>query len=642
MKSSDESDVCRLPQDTESGSDPQTRTNWLTRAALTDPILWAAVFLPYLLISLRWVGAVWTPVQDQAVLELRLQDLAHGHVPLLGAFSRYGWSHPGPIWFYALAPFRILGGSPVWTIVGSILLAGAGWATMAVFVRRRFGPVAATVAIGAMVVATLGAGAFTVVIPWNPHLAFAWFPLFLVACLSVAVDGKRDLAAAVLIGSVLIQLHVGYVVLVGVPLTAAVVLSFLAVNLRHLPRTPLRQMSRLAKVLWGLTVLIWVPPVIEQLMHGRDGNLFRLAEFFISPPSGLGAPAGIRFATATLGAGSKVPPIGLGGSSEALEPFSGWVIGGSPLWALLPLALIAGALVSAVRSRRNELVRATVLAGLTWIAGWFALSRIIGDRWPYLFVWRFVLAAFVVAVTGYVIVTVAMGHSKERARPANAALILTTAVVVAGLATWFSLSKWEVGQLLLREHAVQQLLNQIDKSDPVDEPTELVRFGDILAGVGDGVLLGLTDRGWDIGVDESLGFKYGASHVQHHPAKLLLVTEASRDTSIAITMGRFKTLARTTPLNTRDEARITELHVKISRALIQEGRADLLPAVGSSLLALALDDAGISLDADLVNELAELNEHVEQAKTCRCAVVMVEPESSRTPADWLVATATEQ
>src|SRR5262249_23998336 len=41
---------------------------------------------------------------DGAVLELGTFRAVH-HVQLLGPYSRFGWNHPGPLYFYLAAPF---------------------------------------------------------------------------------------------------------------------------------------------------------------------------------------------------------------------------------------------------------------------------------------------------------------------------------------------------------------------------------------------------------------------------------------------------------------------------------------------------------------------------------------------------------
>jgi len=106
------------------------------------------VLVPYLVLAVARLGTDWFPVQDQAVLDMRTRDvLAASNIPLVGAFSRFGWSHPGPIWFYLLAPFRAALG-PTGLIVGSIILFGAGIATAVVLVRRRYGNGVAAAACG--------------------------------------------------------------------------------------------------------------------------------------------------------------------------------------------------------------------------------------------------------------------------------------------------------------------------------------------------------------------------------------------------------------------------------------------------------------------------------------------------------------
>jgi hypothetical protein len=43
-------------------------------------------------------------VSDEALIELSTFNALEGH-QRLGPYSRYAWHHPGPLLFYALAPF---------------------------------------------------------------------------------------------------------------------------------------------------------------------------------------------------------------------------------------------------------------------------------------------------------------------------------------------------------------------------------------------------------------------------------------------------------------------------------------------------------------------------------------------------------
>ena len=50
-------------------------------------------------------------IGDIALIELRTRDVLSRDPPLSGVYSRYGWSHPGPLMYYVYAiPYRLLGG----------------------------------------------------------------------------------------------------------------------------------------------------------------------------------------------------------------------------------------------------------------------------------------------------------------------------------------------------------------------------------------------------------------------------------------------------------------------------------------------------------------------------------------------------
>lgn len=88
-----------------------------------------------------------------------MSDIWSWDPPLVGAFSRYGWSHPGPVWFGVLAVFAGIGGDSG-MVIGSILMSGAILAGTVVLVWRRLGTWAASVAVGASGLTVAGVGAF--------------------------------------------------------------------------------------------------------------------------------------------------------------------------------------------------------------------------------------------------------------------------------------------------------------------------------------------------------------------------------------------------------------------------------------------------------------------------------------------------
>lgn len=619
-------------QDDVADATPEPARRWAVPA---EVLVWFGLLAPFVVIAAAWIGSDWFPVQDHAVLDLRLDDLFAGRPPLVGAFSRYGWSHPGPVWFYALAPFRLLGTDPHWIVVGSVMWFGAGVATTATLVHRRFGRAACTVAVVALLAAVSAGGWFAVLVPWNPHLAFAWYPVLLVLCLTGARGRVADLVAAMFVGSALVQLHVGYAVLVAPPLAAASALSLIE------RRSSLRP-SRLAAIVrrrgvaaWtAATVALWAPPLVEQLRGGSEGNLALLLRFFRNPPTDVGPSSGWWFAGGVLGGAARRPFGGIFGE-EAVEPFTGDVVPGSPWWMLPPVVLLGAAAVLAWRRGRSEDRSALLVAGAALLAGLVALARLVGDRWPYLFVWRYALVWFVVAVAVAVL---------ARSSAANGVLgsgrrsivVLVAAVLVAGSVTAYGSLERGAGSLLPFEDETRRLSAELLSNPEPSRPVTLVRFGSILEGVGDGILNVTDGAGWDVGVLPSLAYKYGEHRVVDpaDAAALWLVTESSVDTSVAELVPGADTVAKITPLEPADDARLTALHAEVLAALVAHGRTDLAPAVGSDLLGFVLGEHGIEVDPDALSELEALNARVRNAGRCRCSVVAVPPS---TPPDLFAA-----
>ncbi|MDQ1633702.1 MAG: hypothetical protein QOJ32_511, partial [Frankiaceae bacterium] len=78
--------------------------------ARVAPILLVA--LPFVLLVLREClrRPDYAYAGDEALIELDVRRVLHGDMPL-GAYSRFGWRHPGSSWYSLLAlPYRVLGG----------------------------------------------------------------------------------------------------------------------------------------------------------------------------------------------------------------------------------------------------------------------------------------------------------------------------------------------------------------------------------------------------------------------------------------------------------------------------------------------------------------------------------------------------
>jgi hypothetical protein len=255
----------------------------------------------------RAVVSHWIPVGDNAYLALRAGDVFSRHVPLLGTGSSASetagrlLNHPGPLYFDALAlPVRFLGDG-AGTAVGVAIINSVAIIGTVVFVRRRVGPLLATVAALATTTLCFTMGSEVLFDPWQPYAVILPFLFFLVLVWSVT---RGDLVAVpwgVAVGSLVLQTHLSYALLV--PALSAWAVLGLFVDLRDRRcREPqswpeLRQrVQKVGAIACALFALCWAQPIVEQFTGEGTGNLSRLVQ-------GAGDPAS---ATAGYGRGLRV------------------------------------------------------------------------------------------------------------------------------------------------------------------------------------------------------------------------------------------------------------------------------------------------------------------------------------------------
>jgi hypothetical protein len=206
----------------------------------------------------------WIAHDDFAIFRIALERELDGHVRLVGAHSRLGVFHPGPLreWVFAL-PYWLSGRRSA-ALPATALVLNAGWVvwTLVVLSRlrpRRWGVVGA---FGlALVVVALGADVGS---PWNPHLAV--IPAYL-ACWSLATVVARDgdgWIACICSASFAAQLHASMLIVGGVVLAAALI------------TIAIRRGTTNTALAFGLALMLWSGPIAD-LRKGSGANLVRLA-----------------------------------------------------------------------------------------------------------------------------------------------------------------------------------------------------------------------------------------------------------------------------------------------------------------------------------------------------------------------------
>src|SRR4051812_30038132 len=154
------------------------------RAAVVAAIL---VALPFVVTIVSLIGRHWYPAGDQALEVLRIRDVGTSHTPLLGAWSRWGWAHPGPWLFWSLSPFDKLFGT-TGVLAGMALINGASSVGVVLVAQRRAGARLAVLAGLAVALLTNTMGLSLLLDPWNPWAGFLPFVLFLFLVWAVIDD----------------------------------------------------------------------------------------------------------------------------------------------------------------------------------------------------------------------------------------------------------------------------------------------------------------------------------------------------------------------------------------------------------------------------------------------------------------------
>ena len=224
--------------------------------------------LPLFVVVVRSLANGWqSHAGDVSLIELRTRDVGTTHTPLLGSYGRYGFNHPGPLWFGVLAlPYRITGNLEVGVVlVGLASLAAVVWVAV-----RRGGLWWAALLTAILV---WGAGPAYVSNPWEPEGLL----LPSVALVLLAFDAAAGSDWS-------LPLVVGFASLLGA--AQATLLPF-AVAMVVVAAVRVRSKGPLL-VAGAVLVVSWLPTVIQQL--------------FVDPPN----LTAMWNARATTGAGARV------------------------------------------------------------------------------------------------------------------------------------------------------------------------------------------------------------------------------------------------------------------------------------------------------------------------------------------------
>ena len=228
------------------------------------------------------VAARSNPTADVAVLE---DGVLHAGQRLVGPYSQYGFSHPGPLLFRLLWPAYAASGKSTTSLhLSALLLNTACLCWMIVACLRAVEESASSSARGRCErdPRRLFSGFISRAIPsafpsafadiWNPVITILPFAALTVACALLIAGRFAACVPAVLLHAFVCQAHLGYV---------PVATGFLALSSFWLPKKTMSRQDRgwVAAALF-LGVLAWMPTLWDAVTGSR--NVSRIVHFFLS------------------------------------------------------------------------------------------------------------------------------------------------------------------------------------------------------------------------------------------------------------------------------------------------------------------------------------------------------------------------
>jgi hypothetical protein len=518
------------------------------------------VTVPFAVLVVRALGTGYHATSDLAVLEFRLHDVGGSHTPLVGVFSRFPWSHPGPFLFYALAgPFRILGGDgPAMLASGALLNFAAVVGSVLVFWRRgRVGGLVLGTVVLVILLRALGGGFLW--FPWNPFSALLPVLLLALVVWCIACGDHWMLPIAVGLASFAAQAHLGSAGVAAGLLVVAV--GALVVDGR---RHRVHRLLRLVLISAAVGLLAWLPPIIDQL-RPSGGNLGALWRYWTgehTPVTGWSRSGRI------VASQFSIPAPWITGHERA-TPFGGG--GLLPPWQFpWVLVLVVGALVVAWRRRDRASVALNVIVLVLTVVAWVSIARIVGEPFNYLVRWSWLLGALawlaIAWTTMRVFVTADRATGVRRAGvmvAASLAIALTVATTIS--AVHAELPFPQSGR------ALHHLGPALMASAPTfGRPIEVQPADDLPSlELARGVALRLDRAGFRAGLPPSLVSEVGVHHVvDPHVARTELVVAVNGAIATFASDARYRVVARYDALTARERAVAERIRSRIPASII--------------------------------------------------------------------------
>ncbi len=459
---------------------------------------------------------------DHALLQIRVSDVFTSHTPLVGSYQRFGWNQPGPAYLYLLAiPYRLFGSSYAALQIGALVFNGLaiGGALLVAHKRGGLGLYLWTAALLAVVMHAMEPTSLASF--WEPDVSVLALVLMVFVVLDVAMGRAWTIPVAVVLAVLLVQ---GWATTAPIAL-ALLVWGLVAFAFRWFAPRDATSGTRAARQSWlapamvsaAVVVVLWIPPVFQQLRPGT-GNFGLILRFFHTPHTVLGLTDAYKLTSLQLG--TRPPWAGAG---LPLQPFESVVSTSSaPAVPILLLLLVAAVIFAAMRRDRSLALGATVIVGIA--AEIVSLSRLIGPVFVEIMQPTWVCGVGAALAAGWCFFSPLRGGAR-RAVARVGVPVLTIAVLGFGVANTI-----QAGQGLAAPPAPDQVLEHLaDRAVPIARGARgpvLVQSnsrapGGAIDSLGPEVLAAtLHQAGVDVVVNQEVANRYG--DFRAHPATAVL------------------------------------------------------------------------------------------------------------------------
>jgi hypothetical protein len=347
--------------------------------------------VPYFTFLLRSGVPRFGLIGDLAIVEHATRHVWTGET-LVGAPSRFGWSQPGPLFFYFAAPFQALAGRSSTGIYFAATLINAAASGGIVACARMFARRAHAIAALIVVLMWLAAFGSVAASPFAPFLVVLPLLAFLVNAAMIARGKSGAVYPALVYGMFAAQTHVCAVPVV-IAVTLVSLVAFFVGARRRSPSPELASENWRVGIAAAIGLILAVPPIVEQIT-APTGNFRRIMTFFLHREAPL-----VPLGTATREWMTMMAwlPYRVGRLSLLHDGFVPYLasphemyLGNTSFPFIVTGVHVSLAVVCAIIAwKRTDVVSLALLAtgALADLLSIGVLQAVVGDTAPYLVLW---------------------------------------------------------------------------------------------------------------------------------------------------------------------------------------------------------------------------------------------------------------